>query len=690
MRISKTQYITAIAASVALLAIDSAFVHSPLLGLPALVALVALLSLRAAQYVQADPRAPIGTRDLLVGTVALASAWGVLAAIAYYLYRFDVLTMWALAIVTAGAAAFLPGPSFELKRPDLEGRARWSTLVAALVMLTSLFAAATVLYSSGTTEAIASPWSVVNPRFLPLLGIAAVAAAALALRRDGRPYAAAGAAAVLALGLSVAAFAYPLGYGFDPFVHEAAIREVTATGTVLPKTPYYVGAYVQIVSVERLGEIPLHWLMRFAGPIAGAMSLAAAASIVAMLAGSALLPIALLLSVLAPVGHFVMTTPQGIADGLALLAVALALVAASRGRDFVPAYVAALSSALTHPIAGVPALGLVAAAHLGSAYRLSNRRWLEAAAALAAIASFPTFAFLAQGTIGVSFDPAGGLARLSALAVAALRLPEASSLSSGRTLIYALRVIFPFLLVGSAWYGARRTGGDRRSKSWILAAAFASAIGGAAFAFLLALQGTIAEEALVFPLRFVSLAGIFLFPLALLAWLEAARRLAVTVRGRATLAVALALIVPVAIYLAYPRTDPEDLSKGYNVSAATVSAMDLIDGLDKGDHVVLGNQTDAAAEIWRRGFSRYYDGEFFVANQAGAPGLYAYYLRAVEGQVTRDLMDEAMARYGVPEAFLVVHDYWHGSAQAIAEAQATADASYEIDGGKVWVFEYKR
>jgi len=700
MRISKTQYSTAIVATAALLAANFLLFRSPILGVPVAAAFFFLLAVAAARFARRDRTAATGLRDLLEGAVIVVSLWTVIATAAYYLWRFDSIVMWTMVAGSAVGAILASSQSPVASRPtpdrpySLLATRYWLLIPLGLTLVW----ATALLVTSATTAVIRSPWQVVSPRFLVLVGLSVLGIFALTLKRETRKIAVIGATTIVTLSLSVAAFSYRIGYGFDPFIHEAGMKVIAEKGEILPKTPYYIGAYVDIVSVSELTSMPLHDLNRFAGPIVGTGALAAIAVTIATVAGTPFVALAVLLMTLSPLSHFIMTTPQGIADALALLAVALAFAAANDRRRFLPAYLLAVAALATHPIAGVPAICVVAILHLSrfstpdsrlptSTHRLlATGYWLLACATIA----FPTVAFLAQKTIGITFDLGDAPGRLTALATAIIHPPTVATFSPGRTLVYLFRSLFPFLLVTSAAYAALKKDEGRKTRIALLSGAAATAIGGVAFAALLKLDGTIATEQLVFPLRFVSLAGLFLFPLALLAWLDLAKRLSSRTWGRVTLVVCLALAVPTATYLAYPRVDPEDLSKGFNVSAETVAAVELIHDKGQGDYVVLGNQTDAAAEIWRRGFSHYYEGEFFYAHQSGAPGLYANYLKVVETGVSRERLRDVMARYDVDSVFLVIHDYWTGAARAVSEAQATADDAYEIEGGKIWVFEYRR
>ncbi len=116
-------------------------------------------------------------------------------------------------------------------------------------------AAALLLWHSGTTDPIRSPWSVVPTPFFFLYALVASMAIFVARTGDaegGSPTArsnrarwgsaAAGpVSAALLLSSLVAILVYPLGFGFDHFIHAAAEHIIAATGSLSPPPLFYSG-----------------------------------------------------------------------------------------------------------------------------------------------------------------------------------------------------------------------------------------------------------------------------------------------------------------------------------------------------------------------------------------------------------------------------------------------------------------
>ncbi len=671
----------AAALGVGVLILNALFWHSPFLGLPAALFCFALATLGVAGHFTESAGAALRPRALLFGAIAIACGFTILGTAVYYAIGLPLPAIIGLLILS-----FTPAAVWFRKNKNLQitGWPKFSLTgrEAALgtIFLATLAGAVATLAANSLTEAVRSPWEVLSPRFLVFLALATFALFALALAEKNRALAGLGAIALLAVGLSVAATVYPLGYGFDPFIHEAAMRAIAEHGVVLPKTPYYIGAYADLVSFVRLTGFDLHLLNRFAGPLFATAALGAAAA----LAG--IFPLSIFLLALAPLSHFILTTPQGLADALALLAAALAVAGVRRSRGL--ALAVALAATAIHPLAGVPA---TLAVLLVFAFETKNRARKIGGAILIflGLLAFPLLAFYFQSRLTPSFALTDAGARLLEFFKAALPLPAVWTFSPERSLLYAARLVAPLALLALAGFSAGKKNAPPAKRALALAA-LGVGLGGALMAALLKFPGMINYEQFIFPARFISLAAILLLPLAADSGSRLIRALAKNSTARLSTGVALAVIFAAAVYLAYPRVDPEDRTGGRNVSAATVAAVDWLRQNANGSYVVLGNQTAAAAEIQRYGFSRYVKGEFYFSHPSGSFALYQYYLKAVNEAPTRALMREAATAYEVDKIYFVLNDWWRDAPKIAAAARREADATYEIAGGQVLIFEYKK
>ncbi|MBI4143224.1 hypothetical protein HY480_05105, partial [Candidatus Uhrbacteria bacterium] len=126
-------------------------------------------------------------------------------------------------------------------------------------MVAVAIAAALILIASGTTEPIRSPWSVVPAPFFILfaLGVAfAVQVGAIS-----------GIATTLLLSSLVAILVYPIGFGFDHFIHAAAERIIAMTGALSPRPLFYSGHYGLVVLLaSALPGVPIGLVDRLLVP----------------------------------------------------------------------------------------------------------------------------------------------------------------------------------------------------------------------------------------------------------------------------------------------------------------------------------------------------------------------------------------------------------------------------------------
>ena len=66
--------------------------------------------------------------------------------------------------------------------------------------------------------------------------------------------------------LGISAIIYPLGFGFDGFIHRATEVWIQNNGFITPKQPYYIGQYVLVIFLNKLSLVPLSWIDRLLLP----------------------------------------------------------------------------------------------------------------------------------------------------------------------------------------------------------------------------------------------------------------------------------------------------------------------------------------------------------------------------------------------------------------------------------------
>ncbi len=75
------------------------------------------------------------------------------------------------------------------------------------------------------------------------------------------------------LALSISLIIFPLGSGFDPFVHQATEKIIAATGTITPKPLYYIGQYTLVVFFSKILGISVAWIDKLLIPLLASLLL---------------------------------------------------------------------------------------------------------------------------------------------------------------------------------------------------------------------------------------------------------------------------------------------------------------------------------------------------------------------------------------------------------------------------------
>ncbi|MEY4745015.1 MAG: hypothetical protein RL272_960 [Candidatus Parcubacteria bacterium] len=659
-----------------------------------------------------------------LGTIAVAAGVMVAGSAVYYAYRLDVVCTVFTILAVAGAAWVVialgrkkprlfhaetgaaQGMAPALARHPIRAAVGFIAAAALLAMNGYAFA---ILRAAATDMSIRSPWDVV-PRmffivfFVLSLGILAAALGGFAPRLSLLP-----ATALALLAAGVAASVYAVGYGFDPFIHQATEATIFRAGVISPKPLYYVGQYAFVTVLARLLGGHVVGIDTWLVPVAFALavpcaywSLRKAFAFPPSAAAAASAAVMLL-----PLSSFVATTPQGFANALFLMTAFLALpavVATAFPRPLLALLAAA--AATVHPLAGIPLLIFVTLVTYLTSFERSKgaseaARWLILGElALAGSVALPVVFMMnsAVSGMGVGFN------------VEALRSPAALIEELQAAPVTTRQFVAVFDLIYS-W------------RAWASTALILAALAGLAYAWRRSRTGLVyAISALVFFVNYVLLKSVVRFPflisyersnyadrifdltlfvLAPMAAVALAALLARIGRSFPALRVGAALLLAAfmtsSVYLGYPRRDKYESSRGWSTSAADVEAVRLIDRDAAGrPYIVLANQSVSAAAVRENGFARYFSSRdaahpvplFYYPIPTGDP-LYQKFLDMNASLGSYDSARKAMDLAGVDTAYYVVSYYWWDAQRIILAAKRQADRSWNLRD-KDFVFKYER
>lgn len=621
---------------------------------------------------------------------ALLACFGLAGAAVYLLFRLDTLgiviglmlgaALFGLLSKLCGWRLALP----ELAKPKLND---WLWLGIYL----SGFAWGTMLlFSASTDQAITSPWQVVSPWFFFVWLVLWLISARLSLAQ--RPLATVTVFLQYLLSFSVAAVVYRLGYGFDPFIHQAASKYISEHGAVAPKTLYYSGQYAVELFVRFIFRLPINVIDVWLVPLLAAAFLppavrAAAHKIFHHQQAISLLPLLLLIL---PYGLFIITTPQNLGYLAAILAV-LAGLTANKKTDLPLPWLLAAFAFVCQPIAGLPVM-IFLLTLMARQVNFRSKEWLYGGLLAANAVGLPLIFYLLEKT------PVNWLIfianLLESIKQPSIALPRSQGIMLDFAYLYGFNVLWLLLLLILA--GAIlifRNGRLKYLGLYLISLGHAVSLicaywltRGLDFSYL------IDYERSNYANRLLIMASIIALPIMLVAFYEPVKRVLTknwSLDWRRGFLLAAGLIALFSLYYSYPRKDNFYNSRGFNVTAADISAAQSIDQNSQGvDYIVLSNQQTSAAALKLYGFAKYYNDLFYYPIPTGGK-LYDYFLTMCD-QPSKQTADSALSAAGVKRLYYVVPKYWWQAEKLIAEAQASADDWWSVADGQNYIFVYQK
>lgn len=546
------------------------------------------------------------------------------------------------------------------------------------------------LYNAKAEGALLSPWDIVSKNFFIVYFLATFSLAYLLSKIESRFYFYALSFVHFLLSISVAAIVYPLAYGFDPFIHGATIDLIIKNGEALPKQPYYAGYYSLISLLNAGWRVNAAWLNHWLTLIlaAGFLPLAVFQSFNSQeKRGLSVLLISFLIWSL-----FISATPQSLAYVWLILSIA---AIAARLKIF--SLLFAVAAAITHPLAGIPALIFFLIDNLNSR-QFNNKKkekWLLSIAALLMSLLIPAALIFVSG--GISSFSLNNFHLLDILknliGTPSLAGDENFLLNSLYFIFYNRQLIILLLLAALIFQElfSKKEGGILKVSAISALTIFLS--------FVLSCgiknPGLIDYEQNAYSTRILNI--IILISIPLIA--SFFNRLILTIENHPKKSFKLISILFIAIlgtaclYLSYPRFDKYYNSHSFSTSIDDLETVKKIDKAAEGKpYIVLANQQVGAAALSLFGFEKQVEsreGKIYFYPIPTSGSLYEYYLKMVYDYPGQEKAIAAMDFSGTEQLFLVINPYWNESGRISNEAKISADDYFESNGG-IWVFHFKR
>jgi hypothetical protein len=544
---------------------------------------------------------------------------------------------------------------FAFSPPDRVGA--WYGVVA-LVADTMVIAA---LLMARTGAALISPWDVVNPALFLLFALA-TGYAIFSVRRLGWGWGGLLMAIHISIAFGVSAIIYGIGFGYDPFVHEAATSYIFTHGVIFPKHPFYIGQYALVIAVQTLTRLGIHLIQTVLVPLLAPAAFVGASyvrSIRTQGTPAAALS-AMLLMMYAPLTF---TVPYDLALVL-LIVVILLFEMMDRTTVRWTVWSLAGAAACIHPLIGLPALCL---AFIGT-LRLRGFRGFTSGVFLTAAVLTTALGVYAIRNGGSIALPAGEhLMGMMHAFVDPIFLPSGNH--PFWTALYVMYYAWPIFLIVIGSAALLRRAGRSSLQTPFVGIAGGCLLAAIAVALSIHFKDIISYEQLEFSFRLISLT-----PWLLITGVMAAAEVVMRSRG-AIWAVSIASML--AWYVAYPQFNPVFSVYSPGVGDADIHSVERIEKLANGTrYVALVPQMTSAAALQRIGFERSIDtvdGDIYPYAIPTGGVLYGKYFSIYYGGDSLDAITSAAAYAGVDTVFMTVPWGWDpwGNVEERLHASAT-------------------
>ncbi len=653
---------------------------------------------------------------LLLILISLLSSIG---AVIYYVYKLNnsgIIMSIILSAITFSIITYFHHKQYK----NLETKNKYSNteepkhaknkinifylLPYTLLLISSFY----ILFSSQTTQSIISPWQVIPGYFFAVYFLATIFLI-LNIINNSR-FSIFLISTHLFLSTSIAWIIYKIGYGFDPFIHEATMNLILQTGEVLPKPFYYIGQYSLIVIIQKISFLSLIWINKLLVPILVCLLLPY--SIYKFLTKwfedkkIILLTIASLLII--PYSLFIVTTPQNLSYLLLIITIFLGLTCSSL-LELAIIYLLAITTLLIHPIAGIPAILFVLLITIYNSEFKKSKKYLYLLTYFLTTISLPISFYFVNGNNASpdNIDPQKSASLLN-IFKNLLTIPSRENFIINFVYLYIfnIKLILLILIIAGTYITFKY---KNKCKIFLLNIYMAIAllisyaiVKEINFSFLIDYEKDAYAE------RILILIIIILLPVISIALYNLINKILIQSKFiKYSILIFIAILLTTSLYASYPRFDRYHNSHGYSVSQSDINAVNWIENNHENDYLVLANQQVSVSALREFGFSKYLKSPSPVlgdqpTGQAGGRGevyfypiptggdLYQYYLKMVYEKPTKKTMTEAMEFAGVNESYFILNKYWWAFPKLLEEAKFEADSWQEIDKGNIFIFKYSK
>jgi len=686
------------------LALNLFWIHHPLVGgIFIFLYFFAISFITGFKIFTSSPR----FQQLVFGFLIVISELIIAGTAVYYFYKITPFVSFLLLFLPFLCVFFIRRRS-ETRPSPATNISKSAVFLSGAVVITDFILIAS-LFAHQTYDLASSPWQMVSPLFFLGYFVSTV----LLFWRYNRSQTNTSTYLLTSLhlfvGLSVTSILYPLGYGFDAFIHRATENWIAEYGFISPKTPYYIGQYSLIVFLSHITALPLKWIDIYLVPVLASLTLPAVIifSLKEVFVKKAhLAPYLFWLVSFLPFLTLSLTTPHNIVVLFTLLSVFCLLLALFEKFPIWILFLFATASIATHALIGIPLFVVIFFFFIVSNLKNVNKVKIPLLLLVVSLAAllplmFTFNAIRINAPLPQINNPIEKIPQFLELFARPYWYAKTSPIYFELLYVFE-RLIVPIVL-GLAIVGAFTLGKEKKNKHlWIFTTSF---FGFFVSAFTLAgtivFPDVVAYEQKDYPLRLIRVSILFLLPAAMYGaaiLTEKIQTLKIITKNKkiffALALLGLSVVLTTVLYLSYPQRNAKSRFPGFNVTSSDIQTVEFIHNRQPDyNYIVLSNQLVSAAALEKYSFAKYFPtshGELFYYAIPTGGKLYEYYGKMIYQGQKREYMEEAMNVVGVRRAYFVVNKYWANSDRIVAGAKQTADEYFSIDDGKAWVFVYTK
>lgn len=463
------------------------------------------------------------------------------------------------------------------------------------------------------------------------------------------------------LSFSVNIIIFKLGYGFDPFIHQATLEYIKNFNFILPKTPYYIGYYSLVLLINKITFLTIPLINQIIVPLFSALILP-----FLFYKYTNKEPLIVLLALALNFSLFTISTPQNLAYLFLIITIFLNYQAKNK---YIP-LVMSLATIAIHPIAGIPALS----------FTLLNRLKFKKLILIANLVIFPFLFYFFNQTNLVLNNINFHLPKLFYLNQETIVL----------NLIYFWQNNAWLLLLIILLYYSKSLFKNQFTKLSLLTSLsfYLASLISQIFVF----TDLISYEQADYSNRLKIVALIFTLPAILKAFSYLISKLKEkNINLQIIYSLTIATVLTASLYLSYPRLDNYYNSRSFSISQSDIKAVNFIDNQMSEPYIVLSNQQLAVSALKELGFNNYLisqdDEEIYFYSIPTGGKLYQYFLETVYQDNSDKPIKKAMNLAKVNHGWLAIHNYWWASDKVIAELKLEANDFYNINNN-IYLFYF--